>query len=484
MMANVVPRRNSTPFEVFQPRTSTLPRQSGRVYSDTLACSSIPSLVASVTTSTGSEVDLIPGRNSNGNVELPPLIPRPPHQPGTPERTPEYRPKTPEPADPIQEQLPPPSPPSNPQANLEEWKSWKIKYPWLLFLLVITISLIATIVSLDIVSRRNNGFASLTSAPGFLARDPVLVRAIWAQGILYTSFPAFIMTLYRTIWDSTVAAFADRQPYVDLRKTKARPAKATIMLDYKTESALLVYYVAFQNKHYLLSLCFLTSTLLGLLVVPLVAFLFTTDSFTSNTTLPVSILTTFDPTLVFSDPPDLRVSLNSAAAMRIQDARGPPWTDGEFAFPKFLPSASIGDGNITIETTSYSSAIDCQYIPESDYTKVVVPPGTPEYPPRSTTILITANDRGCEINGQISVTTIPEFPDMPKIPGVPYFSPPPNVLKAWSTFGCSADSGWTRLSVLTARHANSSTGITNFSLISCVPSYRITPGTLVATTST
>lgn len=77
-----------------------------------------------------------------------------------------------------------------------EWKSWKIKYLWLSFLLMITISLIGTIITLNLISKKNGGFAPLTSSPGFLARDPEIERAIWAQGILYTSFPALIMTLY------------------------------------------------------------------------------------------------------------------------------------------------------------------------------------------------------------------------------------------------------------------------------------------------
>jgi hypothetical protein len=200
-----------------------------------------------VSTLTGSQIVLLPERNVYGNVnrnvdengdenddgnpELPPM-PRPPRQP-----LPENQPGAPEPAMPIQErplQDAEPGSPVNPRANMPEWKSWKINYPWLSFLLVLTISLIATIITLDIISRRNDGFAPLTNAPGFLARDPEIERAIWAQGILYTSFPAFIMTLYRTMWESTVSAFADRQPYIDLKKAGGRPAKATIMLDYKT----------------------------------------------------------------------------------------------------------------------------------------------------------------------------------------------------------------------------------------------------------
>lgn len=474
-MAGIVNRRNGTSSTIdgLQPHTSSSSIQSGGVYANSSVSGSIPSFACSVPPSTGSEAVLVPHRDLNEPMEM------------SNQQIPEALPGAPAPAGQVQEAIPLngqiPQAARVSQGKREEWKSWKIKYPWMSFLLLTTISLITTIITLDVVSRRNNGFAPLTSAPEFLARDPAIERAIWQQGILYTSFPAFIMTLYRTMWESTVAAFADRQPYVDLKKEKGRPAKATIMLDYKTEPALWVYNLAFQNKHYLLGLCFLTSQLLALLVVPLVAFLFTTASFASETVLPISILTAFDPQVVFPNLPDLRLSLNSAAAMRLHDARGPPWTDGEFAFPNFVPSTSVGGGKAAIETIAYSADINCEYLPESNFTKVVVPPGTPGFPTRDTTIQITANHRGCEIEGQISITTIPDVPDFP---GVPSLNPPQNKLELGSTVTCSAETGWTRLSMLTARYVNSSTGITNFSLISCIPSYRMTPGTLAATIST
>jgi hypothetical protein len=48
------------------------------------------------------------------------------------------------------------------------------------------------------------------------------------------------------MWESTIASFADRQPYVDLKK-EGRPAKATIMLDYKVEPVLFVCKLVFQK---------------------------------------------------------------------------------------------------------------------------------------------------------------------------------------------------------------------------------------------
>ncbi|KAG9229333.1 hypothetical protein BJ875DRAFT_523685 [Amylocarpus encephaloides] len=358
-------------------------------------------------------------------------------------------------------------------SSTKEWKSWKIKYPWLSVLLATTISLITTIAVLNRISKTNNGFAPLRNAPGFLSRDPEVERAIWTQGILYTSFPALVMTFYRTMWESTICSFADRQPYVDLKKAGGRPAEATIMLDYKTEPVMYAWRLAFRNNHYILGFCMLSSVLLAMLAVPLVAFLFTTASFPSNTALPVSILTKFDP-MFGNNIPDLRLSLNSAAAIRIQDARSPPWMHDEFAFSQFTTSGKIHEGSASIETIGYSAHLDCEYMSELDYNRTVLPPGTPGVPARATTVEITANDRGCGIAGTISVITIPEFP------GVPTLDIPVTYGKAWSTTTCSADSGWSRLSILTARYINSSNSIANFSLISCIPSYRMTAGTLVA----
>ncbi|KIW90035.1 uncharacterized protein Z519_09465 [Cladophialophora bantiana CBS 173.52] len=97
------------------------------------------------------------------------------------------------------------------------WKSWKIRPPCLSLLLSLNAAFVITILSLDSISKSNHGFVGLGDAPGFLARDPSLEQAIWAQGIFYTALPAFIMTLFQTSWHAAVAAFAKRQPYVDLK---------------------------------------------------------------------------------------------------------------------------------------------------------------------------------------------------------------------------------------------------------------------------
>jgi hypothetical protein len=336
-------------------------------------------------------------------------------------------------------------------------------------------SLIIVIAILEIISRRNSGFVRQAKVPAFFAHNPALERAIWSQGVLYTAFPAFIMTafimtVYRTTWESAVAAFADRQPYVDLRKSGGRTPRSTIMLDYKTKPIIYGWLVAVRNGHFLLGTCMFFSVILALLVVPLASFLFTTTSFVSNATLPLSFTTSFNEHVLGDhlSYPDVRLSLDSAAAMRLQDARGPPWTDGEYAFAKFVPQVHVGDDKIFLETTAYSAQSGCRYIPESQYQKTILTPNDTGIP--SLSIRVTADDRGCPISHYISPSVGPGHPE--------------NFITIWPTMSCAADAGWSRFSILTARYTNASTGVTNFSLISCAPSYWITPGTLLTTTGT
>ncbi|OCK97041.1 uncharacterized protein K441DRAFT_549610 [Cenococcum geophilum 1.58] len=359
-----------------------------------------------------------------------------------------------------------PTPPAA-QNLWKEWRSSKIQWRWLSILLCIVISFIAVIAALEVVSRRRSGFVRQGKAPAFLAAHPALEKALWEQGILYTAFPAFIMTIYRTMWESTVMAFADRQPYVDLKKEGGRPPRSTIMLDYKAESFFHGWIAAIQNKHLLLAACMLSSVVLTLFIVPLTSFLFTTSSFTSNTTFPLHFETVFNSNILekFPNVPDLRLPMNAAAVMRIQDAGRLPWTDGEYAFPKFTPQVNIGEGNATLETTAYSARADCITIPESQYRKTILTPGDTGIP--AFFITITADDRGCSISNAIYLAVNSDHTEI--------------ILRIWPTVVCSADAGWSRFSIMTGLYMKESGSLTNFSLISCIPSYWVTPGTLVAT---
>ncbi|KAH0543158.1 hypothetical protein FGG08_002503 [Glutinoglossum americanum] len=467
------PRRNGSTRRADAPPSASTPlRPSGNTYPQYRAINPTSSDANSSRSSLASSTPLVaPIRRPTAPTSPPHTEPPPTTPPAAPQRPVASRQTTSQPAvdQPAVadiEMRPVGAPP--PQKPWEEWKSWKIRWPWLSFLLFIVVSLIGVVATLDTVSRRNSGFARLSKPPAFLARNPALEKAIWLQGIVYTALPAFIMTVYRTMWESAVTAFADRQPYIDLKKRGGRSLQTTLMVDYKAEPLLYGWFVALRNKHFLLAACMFFSVVLVLLVVPLTSFLFTTVSFASNTILPLSFKTSFNSDILepYPNSPDLRLLMDSAAAMRLLDARQPPWTDSGYAFAKFDPSIKVGNGSVTLETTAYSAQSGCIYIPESQYHKTILTPGETGIPALS--IQITADDRGCQISSFVNLELNSEHPT--------------TFLKVWPTLSCASDVGWSRFSILTGQYTNASAGMTNFSLISCTPSYWITSGKLVTVT--
>jgi hypothetical protein len=353
--------------------------------------------------------------------------------------------------------------------RLKWWKPWKIRSFWLSILLIITMFLVFTILSLVAISNEEQGFTPLWNPPGFLARLPAFENNIWSQGVLYTSLPAFFMTLYSLMFSLTVNCFMDLQPCMDLAKLDGATARTTIMLDYRQYFMFKNVYVAFRNKHLLLAFYMLLSTALTIAIIPLTAFLFVSSPVNTNTTAPISFTTAFDDSSLLAIP-DFGLAVDYAAAFRIYDASPPPWTDGEYAFPKVVPLnidiEEITDSNLTVRTTGYSAYIDCRIIPEEEYNLTVVDPTGVNDP--GIVIQISANDRGCAILNDL--TFVPKSVEGEQVNAT--------VIKVWRTQDCISAAGHSRLSIASGLYAQS---LTNFSLISCIPSYWTTPGTLTMT---
>jgi hypothetical protein len=352
--------------------------------------------------------------------------------------------------------------------RLEWWKPWQISWLWLLILFLITIFLALTIFVLVLISSKEQGFTPLWNPPAFLARLPAFENNIWSQGVLFTSLPAFFMTLYSISFSSIVTCFMDLQPHMDLAGRYGATARTTIMLDYRRYPMFVNACVAFRNKHFLLGVYMLLSTALTIAVIPLTAFLFVASPVNVNTTAPISFITSFDESLPLEFP-DFGLAVEFAAAFRIFDASPPPWTDGEYAFPKVVPvntnTEEITNSNLTVETTGYSAYIDCRIIPEEEYNlKVVYPIGAPI---QSTIVIqISANDRGCAISHDFTIQNRSAA------------QTDTTIIESWPTEVCTIAAGYSRLSIASALYAET---LTNFSLISCIPSYWTTPGTLTMT---
>ncbi|KEF53368.1 uncharacterized protein A1O9_10343 [Exophiala aquamarina CBS 119918] len=347
--------------------------------------------------------------------------------------------------------------------NPSEKRSWKISVKWLLLLTTTDLLIIATIISLDIMSRRHFGFVDIGSAPSFLSHDEAVEQAIWSQGILYTALPSFLMTMFHTAWNTALGAFVKRQPYVELRKKTGEISRKTLMFEY-TEPYIFCVRSAIENGHLLLAACMLLSATLIFFVVPVTAFMFTTREFGLNSTLPISIERNFN-TSIFQNStsiPSLRF-MEAAAAIHIQNASWAPWTTETYAFPASTPLMAVGTGNVTYNSIAYSAEADCVYLEEDKYRKHILLPGETGIP--AITIMISANDRGCLIGSSLNLELNSDSPS--------------RFIHSWTTTTCPAHSGWSRFSFLAGRITQDEQ-LADFGLISCTTSYYNTTGSLTA----
>ncbi|OAL43751.1 hypothetical protein IQ07DRAFT_649835 [Pyrenochaeta sp. DS3sAY3a] len=348
--------------------------------------------------------------------------------------------------------------------ELKEWRSWKIHWLYLALLLLTVTSFIIAITGITIFSFRNNGFARESQPPGFIERHPALRKAIWEQGIFYTAFPAFIMTVYRTMWDASVMAFADRQPYVDLMKKNGRSPARTILLDYKMETLLTRWILAFRNRHFLLSACMLSSLVLSFAIIPLTSFFLIMDSTLANSTLPLTFDTYFSSSFKpkfpdFANMPNIRLVLDTAAGAHLLNLSLPPHTDDVFVFPAFTTLKDLGGSNLTLQTAAYGVDSGCVEIPESEYNT------TFKYVTDNALIVeVDATDRECAISHTLGIRTAVYSPEI--------------FMSSWYTMTCSMEAGWTRIGILAARYDRASETVQNLTVISCRPSYFVTSGEL------
>jgi hypothetical protein len=363
----------------------------------------------------------------------------------------------------------------------KEWVDWKLKAPFLVFQLCLTIGLFVSIVTLLKVSQSNSGFARLGGPPGIFSDHPNLEQAIWAQGLQYTSLPTFIMTLYRTIWEGIVAALAKRQPFVELRKEPwGGPSSKTVLLDYEAEPVWKAPYIALKNRHYFIAACMVSSLVMTLAAVPLTAFLFTPAPSAIDYPITVAFTSKFNQTALlepFPDGPDILAALDSAAATLLLSAPAMHWTNGTNAYTPFVfPGLNANATNyaalaISANTTAYLSSANCRVLHEGDDFEYFVVQPLPGYP--IINAMIAGTDRGCDFNTALVFDIDPNEITMR-----------PLSIRSLGTLMCGASYGWTRFNLAAGKYSGDSKdnhSISNITVISCEPSYWAVPGLLNAT---
>ncbi|KAF2252171.1 hypothetical protein BU26DRAFT_516858 [Trematosphaeria pertusa] len=322
------------------------------------------------------------------------------------------------------------------------WQSSRTAWPLVTLLLVSQVALIAAVVALVVVSKRSNGFAAIGSL-GFL--DNPLV-----DGFLWQGLPPIIFTIYKTAWEAIVEDFADRQPFVELRKPGGGPPSKTIALDYRTHNRFWRPVVAFKNRHWILALTMLLNLLATFVLVPFSSYIMNDAPTLVTTTFNSRLRTSFDVDGITSLP-DLGASMDVAFAALMLGGRWPAWTDGKYAFQAFEPPQYTKASNISTTVEAYYSELDCRILSEAEYSV--------EY--RTESVKISAEDRGCAISTAIQLDAAST-----------------SFVESWSTVGqCSGKE--TRLSLIAGDYApilrNSTAELT---FISCVPTYSEVRGTV------
>jgi hypothetical protein len=349
------------------------------------------------------------------------------------------------------EMSPPPS-----RSGGAEWRAWKLKWWWMISLVIIEAGMIATIIYLQRRSASQNGVTSVPEVSSSSVSSHFSISNIWKYGLLWTTLPSLVMTIYRMMWETIVSGTSERQPFVELRRPqpKAASAKVTIMLDYRSYPLFFSWIVALGNGHLLLGVSMLLSLILSIAVVPLTAHLFVAAQSQSSSSVALSFSTTFNESALTVQT-SLQPAIDLSNAIRVYGGNPPPWMALEYGFQAFVAGTeNMPRGNITADTNAYSAQLDCQaFSPEdssASYSDGV----------DGTRVNYQFNDRGCEVSGYIFVVNTTS-----------------TYASSWQS-NCE-ESVYGRIGIFAGIYSNtSSIKIANYTLISCNVSYWNTSGSM------
>lgn len=334
---------------------------------------------------------------------------------------------------------------SNPKSNTDiGWVPWGLRLPTLITFVFLDTALIVCLITLSIISSRSDGFASI-------GNQNVSAWSIdWDLGLLWTTLPVLIFRLLGIYWECIASPLSQRQPYVDLLENGGAPAEKSVMLDYLSIPMLWRWWTAFRNRHFIVSVCSFLTLLMSIGVTALSARLFAVQAVQITTKVPILFDSTFDDSAINSTLVWFPV-IDTVSAIRVHHGAPLPWTDQQYAFrPYQLQSFVDTNAEVKVNTKAYSAYLNCSAL--SDY----------ELSLRGSRLYMTASDRGCDISQDFQVSEMQEV----------YF-------KTTSEISCSADSWYSRLVFTAATYSNdSSTLVSNVTVLSCVTNYRETLGEL------
>ena len=334
-----------------------------------------------------------------------------------------------------------------------EWISFLLLPRTLVPFLLLTVALTGTITALIILSRTGDGIANVDDNSVAISSFQV------GLGLAWTTLPAFLFSLYGLWFAAIVFACADRQPYVELyRQGDGAPPEQSIRLDYRADSYKKIY-VAWKRKHLVLLIGFLLSLILTTLHTSLAAHLLAAATVIIQHPSSVALDTTFNES-GFTYQSDLVPVYDIVSSTLVFGGAPPAWTTSKYCLPSFtdptIPGAPIGGGNFSVEALAYSANLSCAILSQSQYQLTYV----------DAQWHFEGSDRGCSLSRDI----------FPAELGSQNFS---IYAQSFANVSCSLDAGQSRLVLVTAKTANSSSNtLSNVTAISCETAYWNSSGLL------
>lgn len=321
--------------------------------------------------------------------------------------------------------------------------------PWALHMIALggfflfDIAVIVSLITLAAITASNDGFVTIGS------QSILYWRIKWNLEVLWTSLPVLVFRLLAIYQDWITTSIAQRQPYVDLRKDGGAPARTTILLDYLAVPMLWRWWKAFANKHAVVGSCSLLTLIMSIVISALAANLFVVK------TVPITTNGNLLVTTGFNDS-SMNLTVNwvpvfdTVSATVIHNGSPIAWTDENYAFqPYELQDKGQSSAEVTAKLDAYSAELSCRVL--ADFQLDV----------RDPNLVVEADDRGCTISHQFEVSERQEV-----------------YLGMLSVNDCSAN--FSRLVAVAAMYSSaSSTLVSNLTVMSCIPSYIITSGSLL-----
>ncbi|KAJ4329285.1 hypothetical protein N0V84_000180 [Fusarium piperis] len=331
------------------------------------------------------------------------------------------------------------------------WLSVCLRWPSLLTFSIVNIALAATVIALTIVSSQNDGFVTVPSSNTAKAGEVGdMPDTPWSLGILWTSLPSFVFSLFGAYWAWIAGSLAERQPYVELRKEGGADARVSILLDYRVVASIWRWWGAFRRSHYMVGATTLLSVFLTYLVAPFAARLFVSQIVTISESLPIVYNQTYNVDGIDSAV-DWRPVFDTVSATRLYGGNKIAWTDDERAFLPFDAGSDLVTGTaMAANTTAYSAYLNCELVKDYSITS------------SGSSVQVSGNDRGCSFKQTFSTSSSQET----------YF-------KTTVEFGCSAKAYYSRLVFTAAKYSSSAkNNLRDINVISCATGYRQVAGTL------